>query len=268
MSNAGLSNLQCARFITARAKQGLDAAVDMAEKWLAWRRSPLHPNSPITPDNILRVTNADNICVGVGMHGHRALIPHSLQGEDREGRPVYWEKNGEIAANFSNVKAAFSVDDLITMHVRTQELTGLRMANLSMRYGRSISQCVVVFDVANIPMMPDWSAMEYVKRMLSLDQNYYPETLHRMIIINSPWYFSAIFAIIKPWLDEKTANKIMILGYNYLDTMHTIISGDQIPMEYGGTNTSFIWTESWCAASGCSQADIDRYLANREEADR
>lgn len=42
--------------------------------------------------------------------------------------------------------------------------------------------------------------------------DYYPETLHMCYIVNAPYFFPAIWAIIKPFLDEKTARKVVIRG--------------------------------------------------------
>jgi hypothetical protein len=39
----------------------------------------------------------------------------------------------------------------------------------------------------------------------------------KLFIINAPFYFTGIFAVIKGWLDEKTRRKINILGSNFLN---------------------------------------------------
>jgi hypothetical protein len=36
-----------------------------------------------------------------------------------------------------------------------------------------------------------------------------------MYIVNAPFLFSGVWAVIKPWLDEKTKGKIKILGSSY-----------------------------------------------------
>jgi hypothetical protein len=36
-----------------------------------------------------------------------------------------------------------------------------------------------------------------------------------MFIINAPFLFSGVWLMIKPWLDEKTAKKIKIIGSSY-----------------------------------------------------
>ena len=41
----------------------------------------------------------------------------------------------------------------------------------------------------------------------------------KLVIINAPFIFTGIFAIIKARLDEKTRRKISLLGSNYLKTL-------------------------------------------------
>ena len=45
---------------------------------------------------------------------------------------------------------------------------------------------------------------------LEISQNYYPELLHKMHIINSPFIFKSVWSVIKNWVDKKTRDKINI----------------------------------------------------------
>lgn len=40
-----------------------------------------------------------------------------------------------------------------------------------------------------------------------------------MFIINAPMLFSGIWTVIKPWIDEKTRNKISIIGSSYKEKL-------------------------------------------------
>ena len=74
------------------------------------------------------------------------------------------------------------------------------------------------------------------KETIKIDSNYFPERLGYMYIINSPWIFKPLWAMIRPWLDQNTVAKIRIFGYNdYQDALKEVIDEDQIPKEYGGT---------------------------------
>ncbi len=65
-------------------------------------------------------------------------------------------------------------------------------------------------------------------------QAYYPETLANLYIINAPWIFHPLWALIKPWLDPVTKNKFHILGSSFREKLQEVIDLDQLPVEYGG----------------------------------
>lgn len=71
--------------------------------------------------------------------------------------------------------------------------------------------------------------------MLALVQAYYPETLGEMFIINAPWVFTPLWAMIRPWLDPVTRAKFHVLGSRYSSDLLEVIAPDQLPLEYGGT---------------------------------
>lgn len=48
-----------------------------------------------------------------------------------------------------------------------------------------------------------------------LAQDYYPETMGAAYIVNAPFVFSALYAIIKGFLDERTRSKVRIMGSNF-----------------------------------------------------
>ncbi len=77
--------------------------------------------------------------------------------------------------------------------------------------------------------------------MFVIDEAYYPERLEQFFMINAPWFFSGIWAVIRPWLDPITARKIQILGTDFLPTLREYIDDSQIPIELGGTRENFAW---------------------------
>lgn len=45
-----------------------------------------------------------------------------------------------------------------------------------------------------------------------------------MFIVNAPMLFSGIWAVIKPWLDEKTKAKITIIGSGYKEKLAEFVN--------------------------------------------
>ena len=42
--------------------------------------------------------------------------------------------------------------------------------------------------------------------------NCYPETVHRIYVINSPTFFSMIWKVIRTWVDPVTAEKLQVIS--------------------------------------------------------
>jgi hypothetical protein len=70
---------------------------------------------------------------------------------------------------------------------------------------------------------------------MGVSQNYYPELLGHIMIINTPMLFNGIYSIIKGWVDEKTRKKVIMVGYNYMDQLSQFVNKDQLPVDVGGT---------------------------------
>ena len=64
--------------------------------------------------------------------------------------------------------------------------------------------------------------------------DYYPEVMGNMFIVNAPMLFSGIWAVVKGFLDEKTRNKIKIIGSNFLPTLTEYWDINDIPTFMGG----------------------------------
>jgi len=45
-------------------------------------------------------------------------------------------------------------------------------------------------------------------------------------IVNGPWVFSGVWAIVKVWIDEKTREKISLVGGGYTKELLKYISED------------------------------------------
>ncbi len=61
----------------------------------------------------------------------------------------------------------------------------------------------------------------------TLAQNY-PETIHRILIVDAPYLFSAVWAVVRPWVDPVTATKIAFVKQNQLTDY---FKEDEIPKD-------------------------------------
>ena len=111
----------------------------------------------------------------------------------------------------------------------------LRFKAASERLGYKIQQGLTILD------MTGGSVATANKQTYGLAQiaaqvgsDYYPEVMGNMFIVNAPMLFSGIWAVVKGFLDEKTRNKIKILGANFLPTLEEYWDINDIPTWMGG----------------------------------
>lgn len=123
-------------------------------------------------------------------------------------------------------------------------------------------------------MTPDLFGIEYVRKMFEIDQKYYPERLSHLMFINAPcelsicdesiccllWvyagFFSALFALISPWIDPVTSEKIKVLRGDYMQTLTEHIDADQIPEALGGSMKNVPWHWPYAEESGVSPEQL------------
>ena len=72
------------------------------------------------------------------------------------------------------------------------------------------------------------------KLAAQVGSDYYPEIMGNMFIVNAPMLFSGVWAVVKGFMDEKTRNKIKIVGSSYLSTLEQFMDRDTIPKFLGG----------------------------------
>ena len=227
---AFLTERDMMRFLRAR-KMNVKKAAEMADAWWVWYNTPVQGGSgdPVTPRNILNNPEDPNEEI------YMRLMPHSNMGEDKEGRCIYWEQTGLISSRFADVNKELNADEMVIRHIRQQEFMVKRLNESSAKHNKPIEKQIVVFNLANLNYSVDFTAMSVFKRTVAIDEAYYPERLKHFFMINAPWFFKAIWAMIQPFIDPVTADKIKILGSDYLDTLREHIDDSQIPEELGGS---------------------------------
>lgn len=91
---------------------------------------------------------------------------------------------------------------------------------------------------------------EFLQIASSVGQDYYPEMLGTMMLLNTSFLFNAVWAIAKAFIDEKTRKKINMLGYKYQSKLLEMVDKENLPSIIGGACT--------CShiENGCLYSDI------------
>jgi hypothetical protein len=121
------------------------------------------------------------------------------------------------------------------------------MPAASRAVGHPVETFCTILDLQGVSLSNFYHVKDYVMAAASIGQDRYPEIMGKFYIINAPWAFSAIWSIIKVWLDEVTVSKINIIGSQYKDKLLAQIPAENLPKEFGGTCE---------CAGGCSMSDV------------
>ena len=76
--------------------------------------------------------------------------------------------------------------------------------------------------------------MGFLKLASNVSQNYYPEMLGNMMLINTTFFFKAIWLMVKHFVDEKTRTKIIVERSSYLKKLLEFVDKENIPEMFGG----------------------------------
>ncbi|KAG5653285.1 hypothetical protein H0H81_001349 [Sphagnurus paluster] len=154
--------------------------------------------------------------------------------KEQEGRPIYIEQLGLL-----DIKALYATttpDRLLQRLVFEYErFLDERLPACSAAVGHPVETSCTILDLSGVSLSNFYRVKDYVMQASSIGQDRYPECMGRFYIINAPWAFSAVWSMIKPWLDEVTVSKIDILGSGYKSTLLEQIAPESLPKELGGT---------------------------------
>lgn len=234
------------RWLVARAWD-LEAAHAMLVASKAWRAKGA-PNERKRKNKknlifffFLRNTeNVDTLVERYEGHPNRVLLekyaPGALYGVDKRGCPVYIDRIGKYDA--PGILQAVTLAELSEHHVYELEVAERTKVKLGLeKNGVPFRKHIVIEDLGGL----GWSHLssattDLAKSIIQLDESHFPESMHKMFIINTPWIFNTVWKIIKPIVSERTVAKIEICGSDYLDKLREVMDDDQIPAEFGGSN--------------------------------
>lgn len=192
------------------------------------------------------------------------LYPQGYHKTDKLGRPVYIQHLGQI--NVRTLSEVTSEERMLRFHVQEYE-RAMRyiFPACSLMAGRHISQTLAVMDLKGVGLR---HFSGDVKRILGnitrTDQDNYPETLGKTLIINAPVVFRAIWAVVKPMLDPRTQAKIEVCPPDYMKVLSRWVDPENIPAYLGGNSQGSLLDDVGPWNDPSLVAEIDAQRAKRD----
>lgn len=163
----------------------------------------------------------------------------------QDGRPIYIETLGGIDLT-AMYKITSSERMLNNLAVEYERVADPRLPACSRKAGHLLETCCTIMDLKGVAITRVPQVYSYVRQASVISQNYYPERLGKMYLINAPWGFSTVWSVVKGWLDPVTVQKIHVLGSGYKSEVLAQIPAENLPKAYGGTCE---------CAGGCENSD-------------
>ena len=129
--------------------------------------------------------------------------PQYYHKTDKDGRPVYIEQMGNVDLN---AMRKITTDDrmLQNLVVEYEKVADPRLPACSRKAGQLLETCCTIMDLKGVGFGNMSQVYGYVQKASAISQNYYPERLGKLYVINAPWGFSGVFSVVKRFLDPVT----------------------------------------------------------------
>ncbi|ORX58798.1 CRAL/TRIO domain-containing protein [Hesseltinella vesiculosa] len=156
---------------------------------------------------------------------------------DKEGHPVLIDRTGHH--QMKEIGSDITDEELTNFQLACNEfLHRVLLAEATDRTQHSVTRETVIADCSDMGLWQfHMNGLLKVKLVADHFQAHYPETLHRLFIVNAPSAFLVMWKVIKPWLDKRTLDKVHILGKDYRDVLLKYIDEDALPSYLGGNCT-------------------------------
>ena len=166
----------------------------------------------------------------------REIVSNGYYGIDKQGNPVYIDRIGL----FDYDKFARQVDqeNLIDYYAyRWRQFFEIILPFCAHFAGRKVERITSIIDCTNVQYSVFFRSKirNAIKEAVRISQDYYPELISRVFVVNAPWSVKAIWNIVKNWIDAKTRKRIIIRREGRKELLE-FIDRDQLPVWLWGTN--------------------------------
>ncbi|KAH7885341.1 CRAL-TRIO domain-containing protein [Phlebopus sp. FC_14] len=221
----GTDDLTLLRFLRAR-KFNLNDAKRMIKNCQHWRRTV----AGIGIDELYKrldpydYPGRDEVFKSWSMYFHKAY---------KKGRPLNIQFFGglNLPELYKKITPEKHWEAIV---VNADALTREILPAASRAAGRPVEHACVIVDLKGFGLSQFWQVKSLVQASFQISQDYFPETMGQLAIVNAPPSFTLIWSIIKPWLAKETVEKVDVLGSDYRKILLDLVDAENLPSVLGG----------------------------------
>ena len=206
--------------------------IEMFQNFLDWRKEYRADEAMV----IYKCPNIEKV---------KEFYHHGYHGTDLEGRPFYIDQ--PCTFNITDILKVWEQKESYVYYIKEYErLLHIRLPACSAAAGKKIEQSFSLINVKGFNMGKlKLKSREFIKLAIKIGQDYYPEIMGKMFIINTPFLFKGAWALFSPFIDAKTKNKISMLGSSYKKELDKYVDPQNVPAEIGGECTCKHHEKGW-----------------------
>jgi len=154
-----------------------------------------------------------------------------LQGHDKAGDPIFIERLG--VTDGVGILERYGRNEMIQHAIWLRELitTGDWIQHYQKRRGRTVRQIVIMEDLYGLSIAHmNRQLLSVYGEIMRLDQDNYPETAKKLIVLRAPNIFRIIWTIAKHFFDPGVVKKMTFTGHaNYKQVLREHLDLEILP---------------------------------------
>lgn len=103
---------------------------------------------------------------------------------------------------------------------------------------------IVIQDVKGLAVTAK-KCVELFKIYNAIAGDNYPELIRKVYVVNAPWVFARVFAVVKAFVDPNTIAKVEVSKGIPKKVFANVFNMEQLPQEYGGESSEFVRATSF-----------------------
>lgn len=120
---------------------------------------------------------------------------------------------------FNEILSHTTTEAFVRYHIWMNEMGSRALGHQSLRLGRRIDKFTCVFNAKGfVPSTMRHGAMAFLKLVIAVDQDHYPERLSTILVINAPRLITVVWSVVKRLLDPVTRDKVEKLSQNQISS--------------------------------------------------